>query len=275
LEGRLVPDLIRDPGTDFDTDSVPKLIPIGTDIDTVPVPILGHLNKLNISKQRDTPTHKIFDKNKKIQEAINDMAGVPNLGHGDLAGSLNQQLQIPTQSEVETFFDENNYPNSEAKKFYSHYMALGWKIQGKAPIQDWRSLITKWMENARRWPDQTSLTSKKEEGNKANSDRNIQYLYDSFLEGKKIFNQILPEHFDQLKLQLTEETMQQAWQERINEVSGTNQYSLSQLWQAYLAGNTEDPLLQKDKPNLIALAKRIAVIKHFQELKQSSKTNLK
>jgi hypothetical protein len=93
-------------------------------------------------------------------------------------------------------------------------------------------------------------------------------LYDSFLNGKKIFQYITSDHFDQLKLELTNEILQQAWSQRINQVSGTNQHSLDQLWQAYLTNNPEHELVKKDYPNLIALAKRIAVINHFNQCRQ-------
>lgn len=58
--------------------------------------------------------------------------------------------------------------------------------------------------------------------------------------------------------------MQEAWKERINQLTGTNQHSLNQIWDAYLKGDENNELIQKDKPNLINLGKRIAVLKHFQ-----------
>jgi hypothetical protein len=73
-----------------------------------------------------------------------------------------------------------------------------------------------------------------------------------------------------LQLQLSETAMQDARKERINQLIGTNQHSLNQLWDAYLNGKENNELLIKDKSNLINLAKRIAVFKHFQQQKLSS-----
>ena len=129
------------------------------------------------------------------------------------------------------------------------------------------------MENAKKWNDSTK-TSLPQKGGDLEGGRDIRYLYQSFLEGKKILQYILPEHFDQLKLELHQETMQQAWKERIYQVSGTNQHSLNELWEAYLNGNSNNELVVKDKSNLLALAKKIAVINHFHSLKQSGKSNL-
>ena len=68
-----------------------------------------------------------------------------------------------TLSEVEEFFKLNNYPNSEANKFFNHYKAIGWKIKGITPIEDWQAAAHKWMLNSKQWDsnkgDQASLSS--------------------------------------------------------------------------------------------------------------------
>lgn len=256
------------------TDNVPKLGQRSTDFDTGTVSKLGHLNKPNINKQRETPTHQIFKRNKKIQEPKNDFAaGVPNPGHAQSGievspsggGGRRPGEVIPTNADVESYFQQLSYPNSEAIKFFNHYKALGWKIQGKTPIQDWKPLVEKWMANAKKWesPSGGGVQLSADGGGKDTSN-DLKFLYDSFLEGKKIFHLITPAHFDQLKLRLDEEVMKQAWQERINQVSGTNQHSLIELWKAYLTGDLNHQLVRKDKPNLIALAKRITVMKCIQ-----------
>jgi hypothetical protein len=259
--------------TNFDTTHVPDLTPASPDNNTGTVPKMGQHIKPNNKQERETPTHKVFKRNKKIQENTNNLAVVPNVGHQ------------PSLPEVQALFAERSYPAEEATKFYNHYKALGWKIQGKTPIEDWKPLVEKWMTNAKRWNlTETSLPLKGQPSRAKVADEvhlegglceaNLQYLYTSFLQDKKIFHLITPAHFDQLNLRLDEEAMQQAWNERINQVSGTNQHSLIEIWKAYLTSDPSNPLLQKDKPNLIALAKRIAVINHFYHLKQSGTKEL-
>jgi hypothetical protein len=241
------------------TDSVPLLSPMSTDFDTGTVPKMGHnikhkhFNKTE-SKQ---PAQKIFDKNEKLSEGINDLASVPNSVHDT---ERSRSANIPTLSEVEEFFKSTNYPDTEAKKFFNHYKAIGWKIKGITPIEDWQAAAHKWMLNAGKFeaakPDKNASPAK-----------DLQYLFERFQEGQQVFKFILPEHFTELNLELTEETMQQAWTERIDQLTGTNQHSLNQLWDAYLQSNENNDLVVKDKPNLTNLAKRIAVIKHFQKQK--------
>lgn len=261
------------------TDNVPKLGQRSTDFDTGTVSKLGHLIKPNINKQRETPSQQIFKRNKKIQEPINDFAaGVPNSVrqqpsescHSDKGGISNASLTIPPKQEVLSFFQLNNHPADEAMKFFNHYQALHWKLQGKTPILDWKPLVEKWMTNAKKWmsPSGGGVPIYRDGGDKT-CETEIQCLYNCFLEGKNIFRHITTEHYNHLKLSINDEIMQQAWQERINQVSGTNQHSLIELWKAYLTGDPNHQLLQKDKPNLISLAKRIAVINYFHRLKHS------
>lgn len=250
------------------TQHVPILTGTSTGFDTAQVPKMGHLIKQSNNKtEREAPTHQIFKKNKKIQTAINDMGrSVPNPGHTKGCHPELVSGPIPKLSEVEQHFLDNNYPPEEAKKFYNHYKALGWKIQGKTPIQDWKPLVEKWMTNAKKW-DANSGKSPLHAERGFRGEAELQYLYDSFLENKKIFHHITTAHFDQLKLVTNDQTMQQASQERINQVSGTNQHSINLIWEAYLTKDPNNQLVQKDKPNVIALAKRIEVLKHFQQQK--------
>jgi hypothetical protein len=159
-------------------------------------------------------------------------------------------------SEVEEFFKSANYPTTEAPKFFYYNQGRGWMLRDKVPIKDWQSLAHKWMLGIGKTNEEKKQSP--ETGPVAAD------LLKRFLQGHKIFSLITVEHFQQLQLQLTETIMQDAWKERINQLTGTNQHSINQLWDAYLGGNKENQLVQKDQPNLINLAKRIAVLKHFQ-----------
>lgn len=226
------------------TDGVPLLTPTSTDFDTGTVPNLGHNIKPNFKEDKtvsDTPT-KNFNKNEKKQRQQTVQPGVPNLG--------------PTGTTVEEFFVQNNYPVTEAQKFFLYNKGRGWMLRDKVPIKDWQALAHKWMLGIGKTNPKKKQTEE--------TDSNAEELFKRFTAGEKIFNLITTEHFQQLQLQLTESIMQEAWKERINQLTGTNQHSLNQIWDAYLRGNKENDLLKKDEPNLVNLAKRIAVLKHFQ-----------
>ena len=44
--------------------------------------------------------------------------------------------QPKNENEVIDFFEKENWPELEAKKFYNHYQGIGWKVGGKTKIVD-------------------------------------------------------------------------------------------------------------------------------------------
>lgn len=265
--------------TDIDTGSVPDLGHTSTDFDTVPVSKMGHLINQTIKKEnsvQNTPT-EIFKRNKNLSDKVNELGDVPNPGHdceeksspeGGKQGLGTQfgRRGLPALSEVEDFFRQSNYPADEAQKFFYYNQGKEWMLTDKLRIKDWRSLAHKWMLNQKKQSVKTNQP--------LDRNRDIQFLYESFIEGKKIFHHIIVAHFEQLKLQLTDPSLQAAWKERLNQVSGSNQHSTDLLWQAYLTYDPENELVKKDRPNFIAIAKRFAVLNHFNQLKQSGQTSL-
>jgi hypothetical protein len=218
---------------------------------------------MNFENIKSRPTRRQLMNQK---QAGNKQAEEPYTNASNITNNQNKRA-IPDETEIDEFFKQNKYPLSEAKKFFNHYKAIGWKIQGITPIEDWKALVEKWMQNAAKWDGPVQPA--------ASPAPALNQLYEEFLAGKKIFRQITADHFDQLELRLMPEILSQARQERIQQVTGTNQHSIIELWKAYLAEDDNNDLIQKDKPNVEALAKRIAVLNHFQQLKQSGNTSCK
>ena len=46
------------------------------------------------------------------------------------------------------FFQKENYPELEAKKFFNHYQGIGWKVGGKTNIVDWQATARSWILKA-------------------------------------------------------------------------------------------------------------------------------
>ncbi|MGN6647259.1 MAG: hypothetical protein ACTHJT_12100, partial [Cytophaga sp.] len=53
----------------------------------------------------------------------------------------------PTQIEVVTYFNDNKWQLSEAKKFFFYYEATGWRTKTQQPITDWKAAARKWILN--------------------------------------------------------------------------------------------------------------------------------
>jgi hypothetical protein len=272
---RLEEELVQNSGIESGTGSVPDLIDVSPKIDTGTVPKMGHNIKLNIKQKnsvQNTPT-KIFENNEEIQRKIN----MPPFRENTQRGDTNEKPRVPnmrhmkqnvTLIEVESFFKQNKYPGEEAAKFFYYNQGKNWMLTEKLPITDWQSMAHKWILNAK------NSNSSSHPSGEAGRGLDIQYLYERFLDGAQISKSILIEHYDYLRLQVTEDVKQEARQRRINQLTGSNENSQNQLLEAYLSGDKNNTLVMKDEPNFIALAKRVAVFNYLKKLQQEGKLNV-
>jgi hypothetical protein len=72
-----------------------------------------------------------------------------------------------------------------------------------------------------------------------------------------------------LQLEITDSIKSEAIQRRINQLSGSNENADNKLLRGYLSEDETNPQLIHDLPNLMALCKRLAVLKTFQQWKAS------
>ncbi len=90
-----------------------------------------------------TTTKQVVDKSK----TSNEQAVVSNTNNNKQKTNLNKRGTPKNELEVLSFFKAKNKSSKEGLKFYHHYQSLGWKINGKAVISDWRALAEKWLIN--------------------------------------------------------------------------------------------------------------------------------
>lgn len=58
----------------------------------------------------------------------------------------NSPEKVPeNESQVIRFFLESGYEEMQAVKFYHYYSAMGWKVGGKYPIENWRAAAHGWI----------------------------------------------------------------------------------------------------------------------------------
>ena len=58
-----------------------------------------------------------------------------------------EKLQ-PSIEEVKTYFQENNFPEQEAQKFFNYFKSVGWLVGGKTPMVDWQAAAQNWILNS-------------------------------------------------------------------------------------------------------------------------------
>lgn len=159
------------PCTEIGTACVPVLTAACPKNGTVCVPNLGHNIKhkqTNILKQcvykTEKNTHKIiFQKNKKLENAIRNFAGInnqksePNQEAPPPKNQLHpaRAIQSPPPAPtglnlllVEEYFREQNFPIPEAQKFFYYNQGRGWMLTSTLPMQNWQAFAQKWMLNS-------------------------------------------------------------------------------------------------------------------------------
>ena len=64
----------------------------------------------------------------------------------------------PTIEEVKTYFQENNFPEIEAQKFFNYFSSIGWLIGGKIPMHNWQAAAQNWILNSINYNHNTDTT---------------------------------------------------------------------------------------------------------------------
>jgi hypothetical protein len=60
-------------------------------------------------------------------------------------------VQKPLFENVKIFFEENNFPELEANKFFNYFSSNGWLVGGKTPMVNWQAAAKNWMLNANKF----------------------------------------------------------------------------------------------------------------------------
>lgn len=63
----------------------------------------------------------------------------------------------PIIEEVIKYFQEQNYPEIEANKFYNYFSSNGWLVGGKTPMKNWKAAAKNWMINSVKYSTNNSI----------------------------------------------------------------------------------------------------------------------
>lgn len=100
------------------------------------------------------------DKEKKLREKKKSFSDSPthiknnqnSVGKDDfvIPSSLvpiKLRVEKPTIENVKSYFQENNFPELEAQKFFNYFSSIGWLVGGKTPMVDWQAAAQNWILN--------------------------------------------------------------------------------------------------------------------------------
>ena len=109
------------------------------------VPSINYINNTNILNDKNVSNLEKLTKN---FEEINN-SNLENENSKEEKSSAKKEEKLhPLIEEVKTYFQENNFPEQEAQKFFNYFKSVGWLVGGKTPMVDWQAAAQNWMINA-------------------------------------------------------------------------------------------------------------------------------
>jgi hypothetical protein len=67
-------------------------------------------------------------------------------------------VEKPTIESVKIYFQDNNFPELEAQKFFNYFSSVGWLVGGKIPMIDWQAAAQNWIINSVNFSHNTYTT---------------------------------------------------------------------------------------------------------------------
>ena len=117
------------------------------------VPSINYINNTNILNDKNVSNMEKLTKN---FEEINNSDLKNEIEEKEKSSAKKEKeiivtssiVEKPTIENVKSYFQENNFPEQEAQKFYNYFKSVGWLVGGKTPMVDWQAAAQNWMINA-------------------------------------------------------------------------------------------------------------------------------
>ncbi|TRX43067.1 transcriptional regulator [Flavobacterium restrictum] len=123
------------------------------------VPSINYINKTNISNDinlgeqtqnfeiEDEVLKNVVEEKKEKSSAKKEKEFVTS----SVSSRVQSKDEKPVFDEVKIFFQENNFPELEANKFFNYFSSNGWLVGGKTPMVNWQAAAKNWMLNANKF----------------------------------------------------------------------------------------------------------------------------
>ena len=116
------------------------------------VPSINYINNTNILNDKNVSNLEKLTKNFEEINNSSDKIVIPSAVEGtqkeEKSSAKKEEKLQPSIEEVKNYFQENNFPEQEAQKFYNYFKSVGWLVGGKTPMVDWQAAAQNWMINA-------------------------------------------------------------------------------------------------------------------------------
>ncbi|MCL9769958.1 transcriptional regulator [Flavobacterium sp. HXWNR69] len=110
------------------------------------VPSINYINNTNILNDKNVSNLEKLTKN--FEEVNNSVLKNEDEEKEKSSAKKEKEEKLqPSIEEVKTYFQENNFPEQEAQKFFNYFKSVGWLVGGKTPMVDWQAAAQNWMIN--------------------------------------------------------------------------------------------------------------------------------
>jgi len=118
------------------------------------VPSINYINNTNIANDKNVAN--LNEQAKKIEEINNSILKNETVEEKEKKFrekkkeffATSNVVEKPTIEIVKTYFQENNFPELEAQKFFNYFSSVGWLVGGKIPMIDWQAAAQNWIINS-------------------------------------------------------------------------------------------------------------------------------
>lgn len=111
------------------------------------VPSINYINNTNISNDLNLGEQTQNFSKKENQNLKN----VDEEKERKSSAQKKEKNEAPKIQEVEIYFQEQNYPELEAQKFFNYFSSNGWLVGGKTKMKDWQAAARNWMLNTQKF----------------------------------------------------------------------------------------------------------------------------
>ncbi|MBW4361077.1 transcriptional regulator [Flavobacterium taihuense] len=125
----------------------------GTSTEQALVPSINNINKTNISNRlnlgeqpQNFKNEDLIFKNEIVEEKEKSSAKKEKVSF-----VTSSAVEKPTIENVKSYFQQQNFPELEAQKFFNYFSSNGWLVGGKTAMVDWTAAAQNWMLNANKF----------------------------------------------------------------------------------------------------------------------------
>ena len=115
------------------------------------------LNVTNLGEQSQNVENKNVDFKKESKEKKLRQKKKENVTLSVSSRAVSRD-EKPTLTEVQKYFQEQNYLEIEAQKFYNYFSSNGWLVGGKTKMVNWKAAADNWMLNSLNFKHTTTTT---------------------------------------------------------------------------------------------------------------------